>query len=103
MNTSIQEKVRKIDTFFRESKVSDEQEHMYARTLKLNEEVGELCEAILYEYDPNQRSKDKKIDLDQEIADVIIVSLLIAEYRKTDIMKIINQKLTKQLKRFNLE
>ena len=75
---------------------------MLERVVKLNEEVGELCEAILTEYDHNQRKKDKSIDLDDEIADVIICTLLLAELRDENIWEVVDKKLQKQFKRFNL-
>ena len=36
-------------------------ERLFSRVVKLNEEVGELCEAILSENDKNQREKKMRL------------------------------------------
>ena len=95
--------IKRIDEYFRSNAEKyTERERTYARMVKLNEEVGELCEAILYENDPHQRHKGKPIDLDSELADVIICSLLMANGREKDVWDEVRKKLDKQLKRFNL-
>ena len=104
MIEQIKERVQKIDTYFRETNtVFSERERVFSRVIKLNEEVGELCEAILFENDGNQRPKEKVTDLDSELADVIICTLLLAHNREKNIWEEIDKKLDKQMKRFNLE
>lgn len=104
MIDSINTRIQKIHEYFIEHGSNDSpRERLYARAIKLNEEVGELCEAILHESDARQRDKGKEIDLDSELADVIITTLLIAAMREKDIWNSIDAKLEKQLKRFNLE
>jgi NTP pyrophosphatase (non-canonical NTP hydrolase) len=95
--------IAKIDTYFRSSGELTERERIFSRVIKLNEEVGELCEAVLHENDTNQRAKDKVIDLDSELADVIICTLLLAQNREKDIWTEVEKKLSKQMNRFNLE
>ncbi|NTW15325.1 MAG: hypothetical protein HGA38_03070 [Candidatus Moranbacteria bacterium] len=64
-----------------------ERERLYARVIKLNEEVGELCDEILA---LNNDQREEKMrgrsgdNLSHEIADVLIVTLLIAEYLGLD-------------------
>jgi len=78
-------------------------ERLYARTIKLNEEVGELCEEILAHNNDQRKDKlDNKSenDLAHEIADVLITTLLIAESLKIDPNKALEQKIEKINKRF---
>lgn len=78
-------------------------ERLFSRVIKLGEEVGELCEAILSENDKNQRSKEKIIDVDSELADVIICTLLLAQNREKDIWKEVDLKLEKVFQRLNIK
>ncbi len=103
MIENLKNKISTIDKYFRETNPSlGERERIFTRIIKLNEEVGELCEAILMENDTNQRNKEKEIDLDSELADVIICTLLLAEGRESDVWKEIDKKLDKQFNRFGL-
>lgn len=96
--------LEKFDNYFRtHGETLTEKERLFSRVIKLNEEVGELCEAILTEFDSNQRQKDKEIDLDSELADVIICTLLLAQNREKNIWEEIEKKVDKQLTRFNLK
>jgi NTP pyrophosphatase (non-canonical NTP hydrolase) len=96
-------KLKKFDDYFRtHGEALSEKERLFSRIVKLNEEVGELCEAVLCEFDSNQRKKDKKIDLDAELADVIICTLLLAQNREKNVWDEVEKKVEKQLNRFNL-
>ncbi len=75
---------------------------LFQRITKLNEEVGELCEAALCESDPNQRQKDKDVDFDAELADVIISALMLSTGREKSIEAEIHKKLDKILLKFNI-
>ena len=78
-------------------------ERLYSRTIKLNEEVGELCEEILaYNNDQRKDKLDNRSDngLAHEIADVLITTLLIAESLNIDPNKALEQKIEKINKRF---
>ena len=105
MNTEhLIKRLEKIDVHFLAADPSlTEKERFLSRIVKLNEEVGELCEAALCETDRNQRKKDKIIDFDGELADVMICTLLLAQSRQKDIWTEIDNKLKKQFERFNLE
>lgn len=100
----LQTRLHTIDTYFRtKDPTMSERERIFSRTVKLNEEVGELCEAVLYEHDTNQRAKEKDIDLDSELADVLICTLLLAESRKQNVWDAVDIKLKKQFARFGLD
>jgi len=104
MMEKLNEILAKLDTHFRSTNSEmTEKERLFSRVIKLNEEVGELCEAVLSENDRNQREKGKVIDLDAELADIIICTLLIAHTRDKDIWEEINTKLTRLQQKFNLE
>lgn len=49
-------KIDIIDSHFRRNSKGDK-ERLLERIVKLNEEVGELCEATLYEVDIDRRKK----------------------------------------------
>lgn len=94
----------KLNTHFRNTNPEmTEKERLFSRVVKLNEEVGELCEAILSENDKNQRVKDKVIDVDAELADVLICTLLLAQDREKDVWQEVDLKLKKISKKFNLQ
>jgi NTP pyrophosphatase (non-canonical NTP hydrolase) len=93
----------KLDVHFRDTNEGmTESERVFSRVVKLNEEVGELCEAILSEKDKNQRVKEKVTDVDAELADVLICTLLLAQDRDKNIWDEVNSKLEKISKKFNL-
>lgn len=99
---NIQHKLQLLNEHFRKSD-QPESVRLLQRIVKLNEEVGELCEAALTEVDPDQRKKDKVIDFDEELADVIICALMLSTGRSVNILETVEQKLDKVLTRFNLE
>lgn len=84
-------------------KNSDQEKRILARTVKLNEEVGELCEAILA-YNSDQRKEKlenyNKENLGEEFADVIITTLLLAKAIDVDIEKNLEDKIKKIKQRF---
>jgi NTP pyrophosphatase (non-canonical NTP hydrolase) len=82
------------------SKYSDEDEEKraYTRTIKLVEEVGELCNEVLAAH--KQQRPDKLLDhdaenLSHEFADVIITTLLLAKQMDVDIEKALESKIKK--------
>lgn len=81
----------------------DEEKRILARTVKLTEELGELCDEVL-SYNSMQR-KDKldnhdKNSLAEEFADVVITTLLLAEVMKVDIEKALERKMEKIDRRY---
>ena len=103
MTHDITDTITKLDRHFRGTdSTMSERERLFSRAVKLNEEVGELCEAILVEHDTNQRKKERTTDLDAELADVVICTLLLAHGREKDIWESVHAKLEAHVKRFGL-
>lgn len=78
-------------------------ERVLIRTVKLNEEVGELCNEVLL-FSGNQRQeKLAKYDgsnLANEFADVIITTLLLAKTMDVNIQEALERKINKINERF---
>lgn len=71
-------------------------EAIFARTVKLGEEYGELCDAILATAGDHRKGKlKKKVDLEGEFADVVIVAFLIAKAMNVDMRKALADKTKK--------
>jgi len=81
----------------------DNDKRILFRTVKLNEEVGELCEAVLSYFSSQRKEKlagfDKN-DLDDEFADVIITTLLLAKVMDVDVGKALEKKVDKINRRY---
>lgn len=72
--------------------------HLLAYTVKLGEEVGELAEQVLARFGYQRKSKIMAVgddELADECADVIIVSLFLAEAAGIDIEKALERKMEK--------
>lgn len=80
---------------------SSDYERMLTRAVKLNEEVGELCEAVLHENN-EQRDDKKGIDFGGEVADVIISTLMLARMKNIDVWGEVQKKLVKIKERNNI-
>ena len=77
---------------------TDEEKRILARTVKLSEELGELCNAVLAFNSMQRKEKLENYDsenLSEEFADVIITTLLLAEVIGIDIEKSLEQKIKK--------
>lgn len=73
---------------------NDSQEVFVLKQLaKLNEETGEVAEAILAELGAQRSSKDKEYDVGSELADVIVVAVLLGLTLDIDMYKKIVDKL----------
>jgi len=76
----------------------NERERTLARTVKMSEEVGELCQEVLASF-KNQRPEKmpghSRDTLSEEFADVIITTLLLAEVMNIDIEKALAKKAEK--------
>jgi len=74
------------------------QEEILARTVKLGEEYGELCDEILSANNDQRKEKLEKKDKDnlpEEFADVIITTLLLAKSMEVDIKMALEKKIAK--------
>ena len=95
------ENKRLIERFGKNS--STQQERILARTVKLTEELGELCNEVLaFNGDQRQEKLDKhdKNNLPNEFADVIITTLLLAKSMNVDVRKALVNKIEKINKRY---
>lgn len=98
----LDEKIIVLDDFLSQQTDSTETERTLMQTIKLSEEVGELCEVVLQETGGQMRSKaHKDLDVGGEIADVIICTLLVARRLKVDVWKEVDKKMVKVLDRIN--
>lgn len=81
---------------------SDQEKRILARTVKLGEEVGELCDEVL-SFNSMQRteklSRKNADNLPDEIADVIITTMLLAQIMEVDIAQALESKIEKIKKR----
>lgn len=88
--------------FFRKVKKQTKKDRIYARTIKLGEEYGELCDEVL-EYMHDQRAAKSKHhraeDLGSEFADVLVVLFMLAKAMDVDVMAALEQKVKKIQKR----
>ncbi len=83
---------------------TQEEKEILTKTVKLNEEVGELCNDILSVLRLQRKSKLDKFDkrnIYEEFADVIITTIQLASVAKVDIQRAINDKLEKIEKRYH--
>lgn len=77
---------------------SPKEREILARTVKLNEEVGELCNDILGILKLQRKSKLEKFDkrnMYQEFADVILTVFQLAHVAGVDIERAVNDKIKK--------
>lgn len=85
---------------------SQTEKEILTKTVKLNEEVGELCNDILSILRLQRKAKLDKFDkrnIYQEFADVIITTMQLAAVTGVDIERALNDKLKKIEERYNKE
>jgi NTP pyrophosphatase (non-canonical NTP hydrolase) len=83
---------------------TQEEKEILTKTVKLNEEVGELCNDILSVLQLQRKSKLDKFDkrnFYEEFADVIITLMQLAGVAHVDLERAINNKLEKIEKRYH--
>lgn len=81
----------------------DEEKRILARTVKLTEELGELCDEVLSCNSMQRKdklAKHEENNLSEEFADVLITTLLLAEAMEVDIGKALREKIKKINKRY---
>lgn len=83
------------DAFFRTLKRNRKgNERLFATTVKLGEEYGELCDAVLLQTGNQRKGKTGSLEnLKGEIADVIIVAFLLAKVLDIDVQKALKTKI----------
>lgn len=81
----------------------DKEKMILAQTVKINEELGELCNEILKHCSLQRKEKldnmDKK-DIEEEFSDVVITTLLLAKSMDIDIENALKEKMSKINKRY---
>lgn len=81
---------------------TDQEKRILARTVKLTEELGELCEEVL-SHSAMQRtdklSKHDKENIHKEFADVIFSSILLARSMNIDVEKALKNRMEEIKKR----
>ncbi len=97
---SLQEKIKILNEKTRPhyKLYSQTEKEILTKTVKLNEEVGELCNDILSILKLQRKSKLEKFDrrnIYQEFADVIITTIQLAQAAGVDIERAISDKLKK--------
>ena len=81
----------------------DQEKRILARTVKLTEELGELCEEVLISTSLQREQKLKNHDkenLPEEFADVVITTLLLAKAMNVDIEMALEKKVEKVNNRY---
>jgi NTP pyrophosphatase (non-canonical NTP hydrolase) len=82
---------------------TDQEKRILARTVKLSEELGELCNAILATHSMQRKEKlanHNRKNLSEEFADVIITTLLLAKSMDINIEKALEEKVKQIDKRY---
>jgi NTP pyrophosphatase (non-canonical NTP hydrolase) len=82
----------------------DGEKRVFSATVKMVEEVGELCDAVLKSHKVQRAEKMEGFDkskLEHEIADVIITTLLIAELMDVDVNEALRTKIKKIESRYD--
>ncbi|MBU1204747.1 MAG: hypothetical protein KKA61_03385 [Nanoarchaeota archaeon] len=82
---------------------TDEDKIILAQTVKLTEELGELCSEVLAHKSLQRKQKlenHDKENIQEEFADVIITALLLAKTMNVDIEKALENKVKKINKRY---
>jgi len=76
----------------------DEEKRILARTVKVAEEFGELCNEVLATSSLQRKQKlenHKREELEEEFADVLFSTLLLASAMNVDIVPVIKKKMEK--------
>lgn len=84
--------------FFRKVKKQTNKDRVFARTIKLGEEYGELCDEVLASVGDQRKTKlakEKVGDLEGEFADVLIVLFMLAKAMDVDVMQALDAKVKK--------
>lgn len=104
----IEEKIKTINTknAFNYTLNSPREKEILARTVKLNEEVGELCNDILGILRLQRKSKLEHFDkrnIYQEFADVLITLMQLAIAARVDMDRAVHDKIKKITERIDKE
>ena len=101
LNTFIKEQRERLKKYYN---VSDQQTITLAGAVKLSEEVGELCAQILASVNLARKEKIQNHNinkLEEEFADVLITTLILAHTMNIDTEKALKDKIAIVTKRFS--
>lgn len=97
--------IKEQHTFFKSNdKDITDRESILFRTIKIGEEYGELCDAILAKMGTQRKDKNDKYEIDNlesEFADVVITTFLLAESMNIDILPALEVKTKKIREKYN--
>jgi NTP pyrophosphatase (non-canonical NTP hydrolase) len=106
--------IRELQIFVREYgikleerfwKYDDQEKLVLSSTVKLTEELGELCNEVMF-YNSRQRSEKREVhdqeNLPHEFADVMIALFMLAKDMDVNIEKALSQKIEKIKTKYNL-
>lgn len=104
----VEEKLRKISKYSPVHYVlrTPKEQEILSRTVKLNEEVGELCNDILSILKLQRKAKLEKFDkrnIYQEFADVILTTMQLAIAADVDVERAVHDKLKKVEEKYHKE
>jgi NTP pyrophosphatase (non-canonical NTP hydrolase) len=88
------------DSLLRQVKITNqnERERVFARTIKMAEEFGELCSEVLASVGDQRKDKLSEHNIESikdEFADVLITTFLLAKSMDIDIMDTLDNKIKK--------
>jgi len=94
------------DALFRSTKNTSRTEHerVLARTVKISEEFGELCDEVLASMGDQRTGKmgDRSIEsLSDKFADVVITTFLLAKSMDVNVMEALERKIRKIREKHN--
>ena len=101
LKTFVAEQYQRLKIYFDQK---DLQTSILSSTVKLSEEMGELCSQILSFNKLNRKEKTTKHNkekLEEEFADVLITTLILAHSMEVNIEKGLQKKINIVTKRFN--
>ncbi len=104
LQKQIEQNIDKVNTTLKLN--TPEENSILAHTVKLNEEVGELCNDILAILKLQRKAKLKRFErknMHEEFADVLIALMQLAALAQVDIEDAVVEKLKKIEKRFQEE
>ncbi len=84
-------------------KLDDKEKYVLSSTVKLTEELGELCNEVLSAHSLQRKQKQenrKDENLPKEFADVIIITLILARAMNVDIEKALERRMEEINKRY---
>ncbi len=101
---TFQQFIDEQDALFRSrpSMGQTDKDRVFARTIKLGEEYGELCDEVLASVGDQRKGKlDEDRDLEGEFADVVIVTFLLAKAMNVDMASALENKIQKIKEKHN--